>query len=61
MINDINLFRDKDITRFDINYISEGQYGTTINIKQKKVDNFTYLLEMADDASPICSAKVIWK
>lgn len=58
---DINLFRDKDITRFDINYISEGQYGTTINIKQKKVDNFTYLLEMADDASPICSAKVIWK
>lgn len=33
---DINLFKDKDIKRFDINYVSEGKYGVNIDINQKK-------------------------
>lgn len=58
---DIDLFRDKDIARFDINYISEGQYGTTIDVNQKEVEDSVYLLEMTDGVSSICSAKVTWK
>lgn len=58
---DIEHFRDKDINRIDINYLSEGKYGTTININQKALDDSVYLLEMKNGDSSICSAKVIWK
>lgn len=58
---DIEHFRDKDINRIDINYLSEGKYGTTININQKVLDDSVYLLEMKNGDSSICSAKVIWK
>ena len=58
---DINLFREKEIRRFDINYIAEGQYGTVVDVVQQEMEGSVYLLEMQNESSTICSAKVIWK
>lgn len=58
---DLDLFKDKDIARFDINYLSEGKYDTVIDIKQKTIEDSVYLLEMQNNDSAICTAKVVWK
>lgn len=58
---DIEMFRDKDISRIEINYISEGRYGTKIDILQRQEADSTFILEMKDADASICSTRVIWK
>ncbi len=58
---DINLFKEKEIRRIEINYLSEGQYGSTITILQKEEKDFTYLLEMKDGETNVCSSRIQWQ
>lgn len=58
---DIEMFKDKDINRIDVNYISEGIYGTTIDIKEKEIDSSVFILEMKAGGGNICTSKVVWK
>lgn len=58
---DIEMFREKEIRRIEVNYISEGQYGTKIDIlKQEEADN-TFILEMRAGDVSVCSTRIIWK
>lgn len=59
---DIEMFRNKDINRIEINYMSEGRYGTKIDIlKREELENAVFILEMKDGDSSICSTRVTWK
>lgn len=58
---DIEMFRDKDISRIEINYVSEGQYGTKIDILKREESDSVFILEMKDGESSICSTRIFWK
>lgn len=58
---DIEMFREKDICRLEINYISEGKYGSTLDIVQKEVEDSVYILEMQESGSNVCTARLTWK
>lgn len=58
---DIDMFRDKDINRIEANYVSEGRYGTKIDILKREEADSVFILEMKDGDSSICSTRVIWK
>lgn len=58
---DIDMFREKEIHRIEINYISEGRYGTKLDILKKEEHNDAYILEMRNGDTNVCSARVIWK
>lgn len=58
---DIEMFRTKDIHRLEINYVSEGHYGTTLAIRQKEIEDAVYILEMKDQETNVCTAKISWK
>lgn len=58
---DIDMFREQEIRRIEINYISEGRYGTKLDILRKKDKEDSYILEMRDGDTNVCSARVIWK
>lgn len=58
---DIEMFRERDIYRLDINYISEGKYGTTLDIVQQEVEDAVYILEMKESSSNVCTARITWK
>jgi acyl-ACP thioesterase len=58
---DIEMFRDKEIRRIEVNYIAEGHYGSKLDILKRKEDDSTFILEMRDDDTNVCSARVIWK
>lgn len=58
---DIDMFREKEIRRIEVNYISEGRYGTKIDIlKQEEADD-NFILEMRAGDANVCSARIIWK
>ncbi len=58
---DIDMFREKEIRRIEINYISEGHYGSRLEILKREDADSTFILEMKDGESTICSSKFIWK
>jgi len=58
---DIDMFREKEIRRIEINYISEGHYGSKLDILKKETEEGIYILEMKDKETSICTSKFIWK
>jgi len=57
---DIEMFQEKEIRRIEINYISEGKYGTKLDIIQQQENEGVYILEMRDGDANVCSAKITW-
>lgn len=58
---DIDMFREKEIRRIEINYISEGQYGAKIDILKQEEAGNTFILEMRARDVNVCSTRIIWK
>lgn len=58
---DIDMFKEKEIRRIEINYIAEGRYGTKLNILKREEEKDSYILEMRDENINVCSARIIWK
>lgn len=56
----IEMFQEKEIRTFEINYIAEGQYGTTLDILKSKTDLDKPVLEMKHNDKTICLARVTW-
>ncbi len=60
-IFNIEMYESKEIRRFEINYINEGHYGTDIDIIKRNETNDTYILEMRDGDTNICSSRIVWE
>lgn len=59
---DIDLFTKKEINKIEINYLSEGKYGTTIKINHSPlVDESIFMLEMKNENTVVATSRVIWK
>jgi acyl-ACP thioesterase len=57
---DIELFRTKDIRRFEIHFAAEAIYGKRILLYQKEEEKDIYVLEMQCEETLISSARVQW-
>lgn len=58
---DIDMFKDKEIRRIEINYISEGRYGSKLDILKREEEDSNFILEMKDGETSVCSTRIIWK
>ncbi len=59
---DIKMYEQKEIKRFEINYINEGHYGSKLDIMKRDEEPDTiYILEMKDGETTICSSRLVWK
>ncbi|GAB6012658.1 acyl-[acyl-carrier-protein] thioesterase [Viscerimonas tarda] len=57
---DLEMFRTKEIRRFEINYIAEAHYGSTICLLKKEEQEAIFTLEMKDGESIVSAARVTW-
>lgn len=57
---DLNIFKQKEIKRFEINYLAEGKYGSSIQLLRKDEDDVS-VLEMRSDSSIISTSRVTWQ
>lgn len=60
-IFDIEMFVNKEIERFEINYLSEGHYGKQINILQFLEADNQYILEMKVGDNIVSTTRIIWR
>ncbi|MDR0825326.1 MAG: acyl-[acyl-carrier-protein] thioesterase [Prevotella sp.] len=58
---DIEMFRDKEIRRIEVNYIAEGHYGAKLDILKREEENGVFVLEMKDKDINVCSTRITWK
>lgn len=57
----IEMFKEREIRRIDINYISEGKYGTQLDIIKKEEGDHVFILEMREGDTNVCSSRIIWR
>ncbi len=58
---DVSLFEEKQITRFEIAYQSEGRYGMELALHMKEADTGKYDMAICNEGKAICRAAVTWK
>lgn len=58
---DIEMFIEKEIRRIEINYISEGLYGSKLDILEREESKDVFILEMKDGDTTVCSSRITWK
>lgn len=59
-IFDLEIFREKEIRRIEINYINEAHYGSSIDLLKKDDDSDVFLLEMKCGDATISSSRITW-
>jgi len=57
---DLDLFRTKEITRFEIAYLSEGTYNMPLTLHLKEASPDSYLMAICHEGKAICRAKAGW-
>lgn len=58
---DIEMFKEREIRRIEINYVSEGKYGTKLDILRREEEDYTFVLEMRDAETNVCSSRITWR
>ena len=51
---DLDLFKTKDIKRFEIAYQSEGKYGMKLMLYKREADNGKYDMAICNEGKAIC-------
>ena len=57
---ELDLFREKEIKRFEIAYLSEGRYGMPLVLRKKETAPDKYILSICHDGKDICRAMAEW-
>ena len=57
---DLELFRDKEVRRFEIAYMSEGRYGMPLTLYKKEMEQGKYNLAISHEGKDICRAITTW-
>ncbi|MDR1357098.1 MAG: acyl-[acyl-carrier-protein] thioesterase [Tannerellaceae bacterium] len=57
---DIGMYAIRDISRFEIAYMSEGKYGMNLSIHCREASPGVYNMAMCNEGKAICRAAVAW-
>ncbi|SEF61681.1 acyl-[acyl-carrier-protein] thioesterase [Parabacteroides chinchillae] len=58
---DINMFREKEVNRFEIAYQAEGKYGMMLGLHSIETIPGKYDMAICHEGKAICRAAVTWK
>jgi len=57
---ELDLFREKEVNRFEIAYLSEGRYGMPLTLYKKEIDTNKYGMAICHEEKAICRAMATW-
>jgi len=58
---DMEMFKAKDIYRFELNYTHEAHFGSRLHLYKREEEENIFILEMKKDETVISSSRVCWK
>jgi acyl-ACP thioesterase len=57
---ELDLFKEKEVRRFEIAYLSEGRYGMPLTLHKKEMKPDTYNMAIRHEGKDICRAMANW-
>lgn len=57
---DLELFREKEVSRFEVAYLSEGRYGMPLTLHHKAIETDNYQMAICHEGKAICRARAVW-
>ena len=57
---DLEMFKTKDIKRFEIAYQAEGKYGMELMLHKQEAGSEKYNMAICNEGKAICRAAVTW-
>lgn len=57
---ELDLFREKEVRRFEISYLSEGRYGMPLTLHKKETEPDKYCMAICFEEKAICRAAATW-
>ncbi|MDR0575493.1 MAG: acyl-[acyl-carrier-protein] thioesterase [Tannerella sp.] len=57
---ELDLFREKEVRRFEISYLSEGRYGMPLTLHKKETEPDKYQMAICFEEKAICRASATW-
>jgi len=57
---DLELFREKEVKRFEIAYLSEGKYGMPLTLHKSEAEENKYNMAICHEEKAICRAAATW-
>jgi len=58
---DLEVFKEYDIRKFEIVYLSEGGFGNKLKLYKEKIGSNEYLIDTKKDGESICRVRIIWE
>ena len=56
----LDFFREKEVKRFEISYLSEGKYDMALRLHKKETEPDTFTMAICHEGKAICRAIVVW-
>ena len=60
-IFDLNIFKQKDICRFEMVYLAEGVFGEKLKLYKQEINPDEFLIDTKKGEESICRSRIIWK
>jgi acyl-ACP thioesterase len=57
---DLDEFRQKQIYRFEMVYLAEGEFGNKLKLYKKEANPDEYLIDTKKDGESICRCRIVW-
>lgn len=59
---DIEMYKNKEVRRFEIAYLTEGKYGMQLSLHKKEIASDKYVTSICDaEGKAICRAGITWE
>ena len=58
---DLEIFKEFNIRKFEIVYLSEGNFGNKLKLYKEEISLNEYLIDTKKDGESICRVRIIWK
>jgi acyl-ACP thioesterase len=56
----LDMFKSREIRRFEISYLLEGRYGMPLMLHKKETGEHEYSLAFCHENKAVCRAKAVW-
>ena len=58
---DLDIFKQKNIRKFEMVYLAEGKFGDKLKLYKKEINSREFLIDTKKEAESICRSRIVWK
>ena len=58
---DLEMFKEKQIRKFDITYLAEGMFAAGLHFYKQSADNREFIVDKKKGNDSVCRSRILWE